>query len=41
VDASDLEPAAIAKWDNDAHLRQVMQQALDDLAAQRRFPVIG
>jgi 1-acyl-sn-glycerol-3-phosphate acyltransferase len=25
----------------DAHVRSVMQQALDDLAAQRRFPVIG
>jgi 1-acyl-sn-glycerol-3-phosphate acyltransferase len=25
----------------DAHVRAVMQQGLDDLAAQRRFPVIG
>ena len=25
----------------DAHVRSVMQQGLDDLAAQRRFPVIG
>jgi 1-acyl-sn-glycerol-3-phosphate acyltransferase len=25
----------------DTHVRSVMQQALDDLAAQRRFPVIG
>jgi hypothetical protein len=25
----------------DARVRQVMQQALDELAAERRFPVIG
>ena len=25
----------------DAHVRKVMQSALDDLAAQRRFPIIG
>jgi hypothetical protein len=25
----------------DAHVRQVMQQALDKLAAERRLPVIG
>jgi 1-acyl-sn-glycerol-3-phosphate acyltransferase len=25
----------------DAHVRQVMQQALDELAAKRRFPVLG
>ena len=25
----------------DAHVRAVMQAALDDLAAQRRFPIIG
>jgi hypothetical protein len=25
----------------DAHIRSVMQQALDTLAAQRRLPVIG
>lgn len=27
--------------DVDAHVRRVMQQALDTLAAQRRLPVIG
>jgi hypothetical protein len=25
----------------DEHVRKVMQSALDDLAAQRRFPVLG
>ena len=25
----------------DAHVRKVMQSALDELAAQRRFPIIG
>jgi hypothetical protein len=25
----------------DAHVRSVMQEALNDLAAQRRFPVLG
>jgi 1-acyl-sn-glycerol-3-phosphate acyltransferase len=27
--------------DLDAHVRQVMQQGLDDLAAQRHFPILG
>ena len=25
----------------DAHVRSVMQEALNDLAAQRRFPILG
>jgi hypothetical protein len=25
----------------DTHVRRVMQRALDDLAAERRFPVLG
>jgi hypothetical protein len=25
----------------DAHIRRVMQRALDDLAAQRRLPIVG
>ena len=48
VDASDPEPAATAKWDPELTKRLmglirpvIKQQALDDLAAQRRFPVIG
>ena len=34
MDTSDLGPAAITKWDP-------ALKGLDDLAAQRRFPVIG
>ena len=48
MDASDPEPAATAKWDPELTKRLmglirpvIKQQALDDLAAQRRFPVIG
>jgi hypothetical protein len=44
-----LEPIDIAKQfgeepdvdEVDEHVRSVMQEALDDLAAQRRFPILG
>jgi hypothetical protein len=33
---SDADPAVV-----DAHVRSVMQAALDELAAVRRFPILG